>query len=98
MRRGWPVFRPREGGAHVDGRIVQVADAVRPVESGTLGLADGRHDLLLVAHSVPDDVGNHPPVDHCRGYHLQGEKKHGGDIRRSPRCESKSEIIHIEIE
>lgn len=52
---------------HVDRRVVQLADAVRAVEGGSLGLADGGHDLLLHGHSVADDVRHYPPHCHrCR--------------------------------
>jgi len=55
---------------HVDGGIVQVADAVGPVERGALGLADGRHDRLLGVYSFRDDIGYHIPLDHRRADHL----------------------------
>ena len=64
-------------GTHKYGRIVELPDAVRAVESGALGLADGRHYLLLLRHSVSDDVGDHAPLGHCCRNHLF---KGAGDI------------------
>lgn len=60
---------------HIDRGIIQVANAIDPVESGALGLADGRHDLLLIAHPIPDDVGDQVPPDHRRADHLWDGKK-----------------------
>ena len=52
--------------------IVQVSDAVRSVKRRPLGLADGRHDLLLLRHTVADDVGDDVPLEQGRRSHLLG--------------------------
>lgn len=43
------------------GGVVELANAVRAVEAGALGLADGRHDTLLFSRSRSDDVWNAVP-------------------------------------
>lgn len=50
--------------------VVQLADAVDAVEGASLGFADRLHDVLLLRHSLADDVGHHPPRLDRRRYDL----------------------------
>lgn len=73
----------------MDGGVVQLANAVRAVESGALRLADGCHDLFLLRHPVSDDVRYHAPLGHrCRN-HLHAHYARTKEGSRAPiaRCQ-----------
>lgn len=51
---------------YLDGSVIKLSDAVRPIESRPFGLADGGHDVLLIGRPVRDNVWNEEPASDRR--------------------------------